>query len=107
MSNYIQIQWTCGTIDEARKVCSLLVESRQVACANIFPDVESIYSWDGKICHDKECKVLLKTTKDKWDIVKKIILENCSYEVPEIICFDINDGHEKYFEWVNRWILGK
>lgn len=45
----IQIQWTCATTQEARKGATLLLEKRLIACANIIPQVESLYLWKGVI----------------------------------------------------------
>lgn len=34
--------------------------------------------------------------------IENIILENYNYEVPEIICYDINDGNLKYLFWIDE-----
>lgn len=34
--------------------------------------------------------------------IENIILENHNYEVPEIICYDINDGNLKYLFWIDE-----
>ncbi len=43
MPEFIEIHWTSGSIDEARKVARYLVQERYVACAQITPWVESIF----------------------------------------------------------------
>ena len=37
MPEFIEIHWTSGSIDEARKVARYLVQERYVACAQISP----------------------------------------------------------------------
>lgn len=96
---FIQIQWSCGNIEEARRVSRFLVQERLVACANITPWMESVYMWDNRLETDQECKVIFKTRKDNWEKVKQTILDNCTYEVPEILWFPIGGGHEEYLSW--------
>lgn len=44
----------------------------------------------------------MKTRKDLYKKIENIILENHNYEVPEIICYDINDGNLKYLFWIDE-----
>lgn len=102
MSEYIQIQWTCKDEEEAKKISRLLIENRYVACANILPRVESIFSWKGRIESAQESKVLLKTLSSNFEAIKEIINENSSYDVPEIISFPIEHGNEEYLNWMKE-----
>ena len=98
----VQIQWTCASIDEARKICRFLVQEKIVACANIIPWVESIFLWDGQIDTSQETKVFLKTRSENFDAVKNVILANCSYEVPEITQVAFCDANEHYIQWLEE-----
>lgn len=100
MSEYIQITWTSGSMDEARKVARYLVQERYVACAQITPWVESIYMWDNRLETTQESKVVMKTLRERFDEIKGIILDNSSYEVPEITWSVIEGGNEAYLAWV-------
>ena len=102
MSKFIQIQWTTGSIDEARRVCRYLVQERLVACSSIIPWTESIYLWNNKLTTTQESKVLLKTVADNWEVVRDMILENTTYEVPEILKTAIDDGNEAYLNWLEE-----
>ncbi len=102
MSNFIQITWTSGSLEEARKVARYLVQERLVACAQIVPWIESIYMWDNKLETEQESKVLLKTTKERYDAVRDVIQKNCKYEVPEITFIEVDGGNEEYLDWVNE-----
>lgn len=100
MSEFIEIHWTSGSIDEARKISRYLVQEKLVACAQITPWVESIYLWNGQLETTQESKILLKTHKDHYEQIKKVILENCTYQVPEITYQYIDGGNEEYLNWV-------
>ncbi len=102
MTDMIMITWTCGGIDEARKVGRYLVQEGLVACVSIIPWVESIYMWSGKLDTAQETKVLLKTRRHCFDKVKEIILENARYDVPEITFVEIAGVSESYLAWLNE-----
>ncbi len=99
-TSFIQIQWTCASIEEAKKICFPLVEQRKVACVSIFPQIESIYVWEGKVVASTEVKVFLKTTKERFAQIQSYILDHCSYRVPEILVFPILDGNPSYLQWM-------
>jgi periplasmic divalent cation tolerance protein len=102
MSEFIEIHWTSGSIDEARKISRFLVQEKYVACAQIVPWVESIYMWNGELETTQESKVVLKTAAHQYEAVKKIIKENCKYQVPEISFQHIAGGNEEYMDWLRQ-----
>jgi periplasmic divalent cation tolerance protein len=98
----IEIHWTSGTIDEARKVSRFLAQERYIASAQIIPWVESIYMLDNKLETTQESKIIFKTVASNFDRIKEIIEKNCRYEVPEILLFKIEGGNEKYLSWLKE-----
>ena len=102
MENALLVHWTCASLEEARKISSLLVEKQLVACATLIPNVESVYRWEGKIEHEKEVKVVLKTVHSLFAAVRDFILAECSYDVPEILATAVEDGHKDYLKWLQE-----
>lgn len=100
MTEYIEIHWTSGSLDEARKISRYLAQERYVACAQIIPWIESIYMWNNQLETEQESKVILKTRSDLYDKIKTIIKENCKYQVPEITYQIIDGGNEEYINWM-------
>jgi periplasmic divalent cation tolerance protein len=100
--SFIEIHWTSGSMDEARKVCRFLVQERLVACAQIVPWIESVFMWDNKLDVSQETKVLLKTRADKYDRIRDVIMQNCTYQIPEITFFNIAGGNQEYLDWIKE-----
>ena len=105
MADFIEIHWTSGSLDEARKVSRYLVQERLVACAQIVPWIESVFMWNNKLDTVQESKIVLKTRLDLYDKIKEIIEQNCSYEVPEITWVRIDGGNKDYMDWWEESIL--
>src|SRR3972149_433307 len=99
MEQIIQIQWTCGNLEEARRIAKELIEKRLVACANLIPRVESHYVWEGKAVQDEEVKVLLKSTEDHFDEVSAFIRREASYALPEVTFIRLDGGRGRYLGW--------
>lgn len=97
---YIQIQWTSEHIEEAKQIARELVRKKWVACANIVPDVESIFLWQGKVQEEKEVKVFLKTREEFFAKVRDYIIQHASYDVPEVSKVPITDANPDYINWL-------
>lgn len=102
MSQLIEIHWTSGSIDEARKISRYLVEARLVACAQITPWIESIFMWNNQMDTQQESKIIFKACLEHYEKIKTVIQENCSYEVPEITYTFIDGGNQEYLDWVKE-----
>lgn len=102
MNSFIQIQWTAAHLDEAREISQALVLKGWVACASIFPLVESWFIWEGELEQASEVKVLLKTVENYYSKIESYIKKNHSYQVPEIIMFYIDQGYEPYLKWMSQ-----
>lgn len=102
MSQAIEIHWTSGSIDEARKVSRYLVQEHLVACAQITPWIESVFMWNNQLDTAQESKVCLKTHLDHYEKIKDFIKQNCSYEIPEITYTLIDGGNKEYMTWLQE-----
>jgi periplasmic divalent cation tolerance protein len=93
---------TAGSEQEAHKIAHILVKRRLAACVNILPRVQSIYRWKGEIESAQEWLLLIKTRADKFSAVRDAIGELHSYEVPECIVLEIEDGSLPYLQWLEK-----
>lgn len=96
----IYIFWSCRDKVEAKKIIHQLLDERLIACASIFPEVESMYRWEGKIEESKEAKVILKSDPKHFDAIQNTIKALCSYEVPEIVQVELSRGNPQYLSWI-------
>lgn len=98
--DYIMVLSTTGNIEEAKTIAGKLLDNKLAACVNIIPKVISMYHWNNDVVSDEEVMLIIKTRKEMFDEVKASILKNHSYEVPEIISFDISNGSNDYLDWI-------
>ena len=94
---------TTSNMDEAKKIAKTLVGERRAACVNIVPNIISIYEWKDDIHEDNELLLIIKTSS--IHLVEQRIKELHSYEVPEIIAFDIDEGSEEYLGWMRSILV--
>lgn len=91
---------TCGSKEEARKIAEALVSERLAACVNVVTGVESCYRWEGAVNWDPEILLVIKTTAENIGKVRDRVLAEHSYDLPEFIAFQIDDGSPEYLEWI-------
>ena len=91
---------TVGTEEQANLIAREIVARRQAACVNILPGVRSIYRWKGKICKDGELMLVVKTLEGEFEGVAATIRELHSYELPELLSFQVVRGEERFLEWI-------
>jgi periplasmic divalent cation tolerance protein len=91
--------------ETARKIVKAIVDLRLAACGNIIPEVESIYRWQGKVESNRETLVIFKLTLDRYSEFEQKLRSLHPYDVPEIICFKIDNGSPDYLRWVSESCL--
>ncbi len=100
MCDYYVVYVTCRSRDEACRIGRTVVEKRLAACANLVPEITSIYRWEGAVQEEKECLMILKTTGSAIEGLKIEVLLQHSYEVPEFVVVPIESGSPDYLQWL-------
>jgi len=96
----IVVVTTVGTEEQAYLIAREIVARRQAACVNVVPGIRSIYRWKGKICKDGELLLIVKTLESELSGVQDTIRELHSYELPEILSFNVSHGEPRFLEWI-------
>lgn len=92
---------TCPSQDVAEEIATALVEARHAACANILPQMTSIYRWQGKMMRDEEVVLILKTARKLADIAVKAVVSRHPYDVPAVLVLSVDAGHEGFLSWID------
>jgi periplasmic divalent cation tolerance protein len=100
MPNAIQVITTTATRDEADAIARTLVDERLAACVQVTGPVTSTYRWQGAIESGQEWLCVIKTLRSHFELVERAIRQRHSYEVPEIVAFEIVAGNADYLAWL-------
>lgn len=84
----------------AKDITKVIMRHKLAACVSMIDRVQSVFSWDGEICEEKEILMMIKTRRANYGKVKLVIEDMHSYSVPEIIALPIVDCSEDYLKWL-------
>jgi periplasmic divalent cation tolerance protein len=86
----------------AEKLARQLIEARAAACVNQLALCTSTYRWEDNIETATEVPLLIKTTKEAYPHLEKLIREAHPYELPEIIAVPVTAGLPAYLDWISK-----
>ncbi|HHW09138.1 MAG TPA: divalent-cation tolerance protein CutA [Firmicutes bacterium] len=95
----IAVVTTTASLEEARAIGRALVERGLAACVNI-SEIESFYVWEEAVQNEKEYRLVIKTTEERYRDVESAIKDMHSYTLPAIYAFDLKYVYEPYVEWI-------
>jgi periplasmic divalent cation tolerance protein len=81
------------------KIAIDLVKNKTIACVNYF-EIQSVYSWEGKIEKQPEYLAIFKTTQKNKKNLQKILKSTHPYKVPEIIEVNPLSINDSYLKWL-------
>jgi len=93
---------TCKNNKEAKQIAKNLVKKKLVACANLFPNISSIYRWKKKIISSRETVLVAKTINSKIKNIIQLVKKNHSYACPCIVFADIKNGNKDFLNWISK-----
>lgn len=87
---------------EARRLAKLVIAQRLAACAQIIPQIQSLYWWQGQITEDQEALLLFKTEPSVLPALTAFLSAHHPYTVPEILSVPVaaDEGHQGYRAWL-------
>ncbi len=93
---------TTPHMEEAKQIATYVIEQRLAACVNIFPEMHSIYHWQGKIENATECVCIFKTKQENYLRLQAAIMEKHSYETPCIVALPVKEAAPDFANWVSK-----
>lgn len=98
---YCVILTTCGDREQAGGIASGLVRNRLAACVQIMP-ITSYYEWKKEVNTDAEQLLIIKAKQEAYQRIEEYIINNHTYEIPEVIKIPIQGGFASYLRWIDE-----
>ncbi len=102
MTDKIVVLSTCASAEEAERLARRVIDEHLAACVNVLSPVRSFYRWKGAIEDSAEWLLIIKSTREKFDVLRAALEAAHTYEVPEVIAIPIVDGSPNYLSWIDR-----
>jgi len=100
----IQVATTTAERKDAEALAQAVLERRLAACVQITGPIESRYWWNGRIETAGEWLVTMKTRRDLYKPLEKVLLELHPYDQPEIIGTPVVEVSVGYLKWLNEQV---
>ncbi len=86
----------------AAEIARSLLDAGLAACVQVVPQIQSFYVWEGAVQNDAESLILIKTDLALRDRLVQHIKAVHSYDVPELLFLNVEDGLPEYLEWMKQ-----
>lgn len=95
------------SVEGARQAAEILVQEKLVACANILPELLSIFRYEGKVQSAGEVGVLFKTQASLLASATSRLSEVHPYETPAICGWLVDSAPPETREWLAELTAGE
>ncbi len=95
----IAVLTTVDSREQADTIARVLVSRRLAACVQI-SSIDSVYTWDGEVQEEREFRLLIKTTDERYREVEDAIRELHTYDLPAIVAFPMTRAWGPFADWV-------
>jgi len=92
---------TAPDLRTARRLATVLVRTRLAACVNIIPNLESHYTWKGKVEKAREVLLVIKTRRSRLSALWISVQNAHPYETPEFLVLSVAGGSSDYLAWLS------
>lgn len=99
MTEFIELTTTTATEEEALKLARLLVQQRLASCVQISGPIQSLYRWQGEVCHATEFQCSVKSLATLSERLVRAVREAHSYDTPQVIVLPVVECDPDYAQW--------
>jgi periplasmic divalent cation tolerance protein len=100
----LQVVTTIAERKDADTLADAVLESRLAACVQISGPIDSRYWWNDRIEKSSEWLLTIKTRRDLYKRLEKLLLEQHPYDQPEIIGTPVAEVSAGYLKWLNEQV---
>ena len=93
---------TAKNKSEAKKIATILVKKKLVACANIFNNIQSFFLWKNNVNNSNEVVIMGKTLQKNQPKVISEVKKIHSYDIPCFVFYKISSGNKEFLNWINK-----
>lgn len=93
-------------LDTAEGIAREIVAQKLAACAQVLPQMTSVYWWKGEMQADPERLIVLKTRRARVPSIEALLRRIHPYEVPELMFMPVTEGGAPYLAWMREILDG-
>ena len=86
---------------QAEHICSILLQEKLIACANIFKPHTAMYVWKKKTVRSLEVAAIIKTRKTLEKKLTQRIKTLHTYEVPCVVFWPLSTKIPAFTDWIH------
>ena len=98
----VQVVTTTAEKKDAEALARAALDRRLGACVQISGPIESHYWWNNRIETATEWTVTIKTGRDLYKALEKLLLELHPYDQPEIMATIVAEVSPGYLKWLSE-----
>ncbi|MDX1946808.1 MAG: divalent-cation tolerance protein CutA [Pirellulaceae bacterium] len=102
----ILVQTTTAERKDADEIATAVLEKRLAACVQVSGPLDSSYWWNGRIDTAREWLLTIKTRRDAYPKLEKLILSLHPYDQPEIVATPAVEIASGYLKWLADEVKG-
>lgn len=88
--------------EDAKRAAEALLAENLIACANILPQVISVFTWNGEIQSGDEVGAIMKTSAAQLEAATNRLCELHPYEVPAIVGWVADAAPADTLNWLEN-----
>jgi uncharacterized protein involved in tolerance to divalent cations len=103
MNQVIWVLVNCNSVKEAEKIGRRILKERRCVCFDVIPSRLAVYFWppkSGKLESSKGALLILRTLKERYDLIKKEVKKLHSDKLPGICFMEIKGLDKEYISWM-------
>jgi len=99
---YVICLTTVGSRADAARIARAVVRRRLAACVTVIPGSFSLFMWKKRLCQERECLLILKTSRFRRASLEAALKKIHPYKLPEFLVLPVSGGSRRYLNWIRK-----